>query len=348
MPGISSLGWYILYGNFANMQNQYFNPFDNINLAPDICFLTGMDLSGQEENISVFPEWILTRFDLREKKFKMMDQFNMVKYGELRLPCCQLAKNAFEELEIEIETAFTRGYNAAKEISSERLFLWMGKIVYGILYNDIKNEIQFQKKFNKEFGLSSKLKERYGLFHLMLQSILNPISYIGALPWSYGIVRLKYSKDVFNFRDNPVNLDFSLGLKGFGIVACLQDNGIVWRNQEGIVKKIGDTELHPVQFEELCARFLYANYLFDHNLKYQFTQDSSGLIIESITGKEEDEIARFAPWDETMFGQVLAGYLQPWGYTTKNISRFPEGVISFLENDFSNEITSPDKIELPF
>lgn len=340
-------GWKV-NGIFATMQIQYFNPFENINLDPNICFITGANLCGTEESISVFPDWILNRFELRDKKFKMMDQFTNVMYGELRLPCSQGVIEAFQELESEIQTAFKSGYHAVKEIPSERLFIWMGKIVYGILYHDIINEKARLKKQNKEFGLSPKLKERYSLFHLMLQSLVSPIAFKGQTPWSLSVVRVKYSKDVFNFRDNPITLDFSLGLNGFGIVACLQDAGLVTHKLQPLLDKIGENELHPVQFEELCARFLYTNYLFKHNLRYKFENNENGLIIEPLPVEMENSTAPFSAWDDTMYAQVLAGYLQPWGYTTKNIVKFPDGPISFLENEYDQKIISPDKIDLPY
>lgn len=335
-------------GNFANMQIQYFNPFDNINLDPGICFLTGEDAKSPSDQISVFPEWVLSRFALQDKEFKLMDQFTKVKYGELRLPACERVSRAFQKLEEEIQASFNEGYEAVKQIPSERLFLWMGKIVYGILYHDMLDEKKRLEKFNQTFGLSPKLKERYGLFHLMLQSIVSPITFWGRKPWSYAVVKLKYSKDVFNFKDNPVTLDFSLGLNGFGIVACLQDNGLVSQYHQEIIGKIADTELHPVQFEELCAKFLYANYLFKHHLKYKFEQGEGGLVIEPILAENQPNHSQFAPWDMSMYSQVLANYLQPWGYTTKNIGKMPDGPISFLENDYSNALTPPDKIDLPF
>lgn len=330
------------------MQIQYFNPIENINLDPNICFLTGTNLLGTETGISVFPEWILNRFELTDKKFKLMDQFASVKYGDLSLPCSTEVVNTFNELEQEIQEAFNSGYHAVKALPSEKLFIWMGKIVYGILYHDMLNESARLQKQNIEFGLSPKLKERYSLFHLMLQSLILPIKFKGQTPWSVSVLRVKYSKDIFNFRDNPVTLDFSLGLNGFGIVACLQDNGLVTRKLQPLLAKIGECELHPIQFEELCARFLYSNYLFKHKLRYKFESGTPGLIIEPVFEEEENEKSLFLPWDDTMYAQVLAGYLQPWGYTTKNIVKFPDGPISFLENDYTQEIISPDKIDLPY
>ena len=48
-------------------------------------------------------------------------------------------------------------------------------------------------------------------------------------------------------------------MNDFGIVACLQDNGAVEIEQKEITDKFLHKTLHPVQFQELCARFIYSS-----------------------------------------------------------------------------------------
>ncbi len=59
-------------------------------------------------------------------------------------------------MKLEIKNAFESGYEEVKKIPEERLFLWMGKFVYGVLYNDLVLEISRSKKRpnGKEFKLS--------------------------------------------------------------------------------------------------------------------------------------------------------------------------------------------------
>ena len=60
----------------------------------------------------------------------------------------------------------------------------------------------------EDFGLSVTLRERFGHFHLMLQSLIEPISFVGKKPWSIAVFPLKYSADIFSYRDDAVNLMF--------------------------------------------------------------------------------------------------------------------------------------------
>lgn len=330
------------------MSFPFYNPFENIYFDAQTCFLTGTDIAGDGESITVFPGWVLDRFLLRDKKFTMMDQVTSVLYNELRLPCSAAVASAFDELENKIQDAFSKGYDGVRSIPSETLFLWMGKIVYGILYHDLLLERVRLQKQSKPFSISGRLKERFALFHLMLQALVSPVTFKEPKPWSISIVRLKYSKDIFNYRDDPVRLIFSLGMDGFGLIACLQDNGLVKQRQKEMLDKINGTVLHPIQFEELCARFFYSNYLLQYKTKYKIEKYGAGISIEALPSEGNGGKPLFANWDDNMFAQVLAGHWQPWGLTKKDIITFPNDPISFLLNDYTREFIAPDSISLPY
>ncbi|HEU5054235.1 MAG TPA: hypothetical protein VFT78_14040 [Hanamia sp.] len=332
------------------MSLSLFNPFETLHFEEKTCFLTGEDLTSEEQKISVFPAWILDRFSLREQKFKMIDNVTGIRYSDLQLPCSDKVKAAFEQLDSEIKMAIESGTGAIKKVPQEHLFLWMGRFVYGVLYHDLVLAISRSKKRAgaKDFQLSPALKLKFSKFHLMLQSLLVPMEFKGERPWSIAIVNLKYSKDIFNYKDEPTNLNFSLGLNGSGIIACLQDNGVVAKKEEDLLKKIGAQTLHPIQFEELSARFLYDNYLLKNRGQNRISIEEDKVIIESFVPEEKTGEPIFASWDDDMFAQVLAGYWEPWGFTKKDIINFPDSPISFLENDFTHDFTKPESIELPF
>lgn len=332
------------------MSFSLFNPFENLFFDAQTCFLTGEDLSSPEESIGIFPDWILDRFSLREKKFTLMDQVTQLRYEELKLPCSKVVKLALEKLETEIQEAFNHGYEGVKKLPEEKLFLWMGKLVYGVLYHDLKMEAMRASRHpkKKEFSLSPLLKKRFGKFHLMLQSLLIPMEFEGLKPWSIELVKLKYSQDTFNYKDSPINLHFSLGMNGFGIVAALQDNGAVGEKQQDIMTKISDKILHPIQFEELCARFLYSIYLLRKQPGHNIKVTDEKVIIQSLPVENTPADPAFGPWDEVMFAGVLADYWEPWALTKNEIITPPDSPLSFLENDYTHEFIEPESIKLPF
>ncbi|MCZ2140571.1 MAG: hypothetical protein LC096_04190 [Bacteroidia bacterium] len=328
------------------MSSPYFNPFIDLQFTPTTCFLTGENLKDNVEYISVFPEWLMKRFSLREKKFKMMDSFTSVSYSDLKLPCSIKVKQAFDTLETEIEFAFENGINSLKNLNENRLLVWMSKIIYGILYHDISFELEKAKRRQDTFKISTTLQNRFSILQLYLQSIIYPVTFKNNLPCSICIVNTKYSEDVFNYKDDTVNLVFFLGMKNFGIVACLMDNGIVNNEQMEIVKKIDTAVLHPIQFEELCARYIYTNYLLQSQFKYQINIVNNKVEVEFIPTEQKQALAML--WDDEMFSQVLSQYWQPWGIQKKDIIKFPNAPISFLIDEVSNEFILPESINFPF
>lgn len=333
---------------FAIMEFNFFNPFETLHFEENTCFLTGDELNDSNTSILVFPEWVLEKFELKTKKFQMMDAFSPIQYSDLKLPCSQKVKNAFDALDEKINTAFEAGFQNVKGIDEQELFLWMGRIVYGILYFDLKQEQLKQQKSNAELSISPHLKDRFAKFHLMLQSIVSPVSFGEHKPWSIAIVPLKYSKDVFNYRDDTVNLIFSLGMNGFGIIACLQDNGINLTEHQRILDKISNTVLHPVQFEELVGRFMYSNYLLRYQPTYIMEEQNHQLHIESKPIIANENRPLFGVWEDKMFGQVLAGLWKPWGITEKEIVADSSSPRSYLINERTLEFIDPEKISLPF
>ncbi|HSN09064.1 MAG TPA: hypothetical protein VLS85_08495, partial [Hanamia sp.] len=80
------------------MSLSLFNPFETLHFQETTCFLTGEDLPSSDHKISIFPDWILDRFSLRDQRFKMLDQVTAIRYGELKLPCSEEVKDALNEL----------------------------------------------------------------------------------------------------------------------------------------------------------------------------------------------------------------------------------------------------------
>ena len=68
------------------MAIRLYNPFERLHFIPEECFLTGQKISSTEEQISVFTEWLINRYSLKDKTFTMLEQ-NIVKYQDLKLPC---------------------------------------------------------------------------------------------------------------------------------------------------------------------------------------------------------------------------------------------------------------------
>jgi hypothetical protein len=331
------------------MANPLYNPFLNFNLSSSECFITGKQINTSDEQLSVFPEWIMDRYELRDKTFTMLGDGNIRKYQDLTVPCAaDVMGQSIQPLEKEIESAFSKGYDEVIKLPKERIFQWITKLVYGILYNDLKIAIQKENRRGERFELSPYLETRFTNLHLMLQSIATPMKYKGFEPWSIEIVKINYSKDIFNYKDETNKLNFSLGMNDFGIVCCLQDNGVNSLYHKKIMDNIQSAVLHPIQFEELCGRFIYSNYLLKGFPTYKLTNLDGIIQIEPLPFREQDLHKMYDPWEDEMFAQVLANYWKPWGITMNEIITFPNSPISYLVDEYTSELITPSSIKLPF
>ncbi len=107
---------------------------------------------------------------------------------------------------------------------------------------------------------------------------------------------------------------------------------------------MNDATLHAIQFEELCARFIYSNYLLRQHHGFTTIYENGCFIMRPV---DEIPISEFAPWEDKMFASVLEDYFKPWGLEPKDIYTFPDSPISFLINENSNEFIVPEEISLP-
>ena len=330
------------------MTTRLYNPFEDFSFNNKECFLTGKKVNPETEMISVFPEWIMERYSLHDQPFSMLGE-NKLLYSQLQIPCAlSVLENAIKPVDEEIKGAFLQGYDAVKQLDELRLFQWMAKLIYGILFRDIAYGVEMQKANGKEFKLSPYLIKKFLNLHYMLQSLVLPMEFKNQNPWSIAIVKVKYSKDIFNYKDETKNLNFSLAMNGFGIVACLQDSGENFNYHKGLLEKIGDTILHPIQFEELWCRFMYSNYLLKTNSKIAFEDDGNRIIVQSIPLTDGDQNPGFKKWDEKMYAQVLANYWKPWGLGMADIYSFPNSPISYLLDEYTNQLIEPESIKLQF
>lgn len=322
-----------------------YNPFDKLNFKSTICFLSGEEVNAETEQITVFPQWLIDQFQLDQKAFKLLDDSHIT-YQDLRLPCANWVKQqALDPLDAEIKKAFDSGYDELVKLPSLKLFQWISRIVYGIIYNEIRIGLQQQNAGGDQFLLAQGLMHKFGNLNLMMQSMIKPVEFEDKNPWNVEIVRVENSAETFNFRDEINTLTFSLGMNDFGIIACLQDNGTNAIYHEELLKKIKGKVLKPIQFEELIARFYYSNYLFNRLPEYNILPTDDMVYIESMPLRGMSNKPLFDNWLVKPYAQVLENFWKPWGLTLFEIIKDPENPLSFLldENgEFKEDFVLPD------
>jgi hypothetical protein len=315
---------------FGPMPEQIYNPFSAFNFSNRYCFLTGQKLNSAEEKIQVFPQWLMSRYKLEDKPFKLLDE-NTANYKDLKIPCSALINETYlEPLEFEIADTFDLGYEGVKDLDDLKLFQWAGKLLYGIIFIEIQSGIKLQHAQGEEFNMSQAIVHRFSNLHLMLQSLNLPIVFEDFKPYSIFLFKVNNNEDEFGYRDEINTLTFSLRIKDFGLIICLQDNGANFKYHQQIFDKIQDEVLHPIQFEEFCGRVFYSAYLFNRLPEYNILPVGDSIYIEAMPLRGMSSKPLFDDWMNKTYGQVLESFWKNWSFLLLEIIKNPDKPMSFL------------------
>lgn len=328
-------------------QSMFYNPFQPMCFDSNTCFLSGKKME-QNENYPVpaFPTWLLKRYDLMDASITMLSGQRM-KYVDMVLPATIEVHERIVELDRLTQEAFEAGYERVIELPELTLFQWMARVMYGVIYHDFSFEWKHHSKYDRPFKISPLLQQKYTHLHRMLGSLIHPVVFEDFTPWTMRCYRVNLSKDILNYKDETQDLNFCLNMNGFGVIACLQDNGAIGRYHADLLKRIGDAQLHPAQFEELYGHMVYANYLLQHNPDYVCTWQDGKLVFQlPPTALPEDRW--YAPWRDDIFAQVLTNLWKPWGLSLNQIHTFPNSPLSFLVNERTLEFIDASKVDLPY
>lgn len=324
------------------MKKELYNPFNKFKFDDKTCFLTGEALT-EKSTYPVFPTWIVNEFGLKGQSFKMLDE-SYKTYEQITVPCSLKAKELFDSLDLEISDAFHKGFEEVNTLDKTLLFQWISKWVYGIIFNEIKAGIKQQALANEPVNFSQALIQKFSNLHKMMQSVQHPTEFETVLPFSIFIFPVKNPQDYFNYRDEINTLVFSLRMKDFGIIVSLQDNGSSAKYHDEVLTLVAGKSLHPIQFEEICARFFYSAYLFNRLPDYTIMETPEKIFIEPMPLIGVNSRPVFDHWQHKTYGQVLENFWKPWGYTLFEIIKDPENPMSFVH---SNNDEFIEQVELP-
>ncbi len=328
------------------MSVQLYKPFESFNFSNKQCFLSGETLSSPEEKIQVFPAWLMNRYNLQDQPFKLLDE-SMSTYKDLKIPCSATVNEQYlEPLEQSIANAFKGGYEGVKALDELALFQWAGKLLYGIIFNEVQIAIRQSHAQGEEFNISQSIIHKFSNLHLMLQSLNKPIIFDEFKPFSLFLFKVNNPENEFAFRDEINTLTFSIRLKDFGLIICLQDNGANRNYHKNILTKIESQTLHPIQFEEFCGRVFYSAYLFNRLPEYNILPVGDEIYLEAESLKGMSMKPLFDEWIGKTFGQVLENFWKRWGFLLFEIIKNPEHPMSFLLDKDENFIPA-DKVDQP-
>jgi hypothetical protein len=240
------------------------NLFDSLqshDFGPDRCFLCAAPLDDESRSEEhVFPKWLQKQFGIRDQRIDLLNRVP-VTYRKLTIPCCKTCNNGpLSDLERRV-----RRHLAAppRELGKEErtdLFLWVSKILYGLLYRQTTMAFDPADRTGPTILNPTDLRG-FGHLQMFLQGIRRGFRYWGEtqLPATLYVFELQCPINParhFDWHDSPATTSICLRLGHRGLVMGL-DGGAQELAVGEILARYQNRPLHPFQFEEVGAKFLY-------------------------------------------------------------------------------------------
>lgn len=241
---------------FLNERSQQF--------GDDRCFLCGAHIpTGSEDRTveHVFPKWLLKELDLWDQGLTQLNGRN-VAYRKMTVPCCQTCNGQhLSDVENRVRTAYRNGFEDFTALDRKDLFIWLGKIYYGLVYKESLQPRYLHQQDGERLVPEEHL--RYISFHhFLLQSASGAVRWEPEFPGpaSFRIFRCHdhgNPRRRFDYLDSLMVPLLALRMGPIGIVAVLQDWGRTEPIGEVHLDAAAEMVLHPTQFREVYGRIAY-------------------------------------------------------------------------------------------
>ena len=310
-----------------------YDPFEGMRFGPTTCFLSGQPI-GPADTVPVFADWLQTRYDLADRPIHLLDHSTAL-FRDLRLPASPAVRARLETIEDQVATAAAQGPTALRELGDETLFLWMGKMFYGIFITELLKEFEPLIKPRYPLAENAALLRRFQAFFTLLQGLRVPTEYADFKPASVFVLEIDPTEDVtpFEYDDDLTTLVFSIKLDQTVLTACLIDTGLIGQAMSRVYAD-AQRPLHPAQAAEFKARVYYAAHLlavvpdiYPRPPRPGDTRLVFDSLIDDVTG------SIFNPWETPAYAQALAELWVRWSITPDIISRDPTHPLSLLYDE---------------
>jgi len=286
-----------------------FNPDEARQLGREFCFLCGLALDAERASDEhVIPKWIQERYDLWDQRLTLLNRTS-IPYRQLKIPCCKTCNSEhLNRIETEVQKACDSGVDAVRALPRVTLFLWAGKILYGLLYRE--HLFSWNRRAQEEGPIVPQdLLEQFRLHHQLLQAARIPFDFQPQVPASIFIFETlepSNQKMGFDYWDNPALLAISIRVGKVGLIVCLQDGGAVEYAFPDHYKEFEPLALHWAQFAEVTARVFYDLSRFNRLPKFMLIEGNEGVsvVLAPLGGLMGGPL--FDEWEMEGYAHVLA------------------------------------------
>lgn len=311
-----------------------FHAVDRRRFRRSTCFLCGRRLNqANRSDEHIFPKWVQSRFSLWNQRLTLLNG-TQIPYRSLTIPCCgECNGKHLSRIENTVKTATLNGYKAVAALDPLTLFLWLGKMFYGLLYKELFL-VRDRKSARGTPIVSKRLMKAFSLHHLFLQAARLPFKFEPALPASIFVFKLAAPPDKmfqWDFRDSLHLMTVACRIGEVGFLAALQDGGAQRDSKDVFWRRYQKYKLHPLHFTELSAAFFYSASLVNRVPKFMLFE-SPPLHVHVVQNPLQGFSLKpiFDDWSQEEFAKFLSLMV---GLPLEQVFDPPRGVVSWLHND---------------
>lgn len=309
-----------------------YDPFAGMQLVAPACFLCGTPVEPAHDHVPVFAPWLMARYGLADKEIRLLDQ-STTTFRELTIPCCARCQQQVQELEARVEAATEADPAGLRQLDAQTLFLWLGRMFYGIFVNELAREREPLIKPRYPLSENRTLFSRFRSFYQVLQALRVPMEYDDFVPGSVFVLDVNLGPDdpAFAYDDDLATMMFSLRLGKVAIISCLLDNDMLRHVMQRVYDDARSRPLHPVQLAEFKARVYYGAYLLSAIPEYFPRPVKAGdevLVMDTFLDDVTGSV--FNPWDNMAYAQTLEELWLPWQISLRDILADPRQPLSYL------------------
>jgi hypothetical protein len=313
-------------------------------LDPTRCFLCGTDVDDpQRSREHVFPGWMQREFSLWDQELTLLNG-TPIPYRRLFITCCKDCNTGvLSQLENEVRSAFLAGTDAVRRLDPERLFLWLGKFYYGLLFRDLTLAMD---RSDPSLGMlmDPETLREVGLHHLLLRRLKDQVTW-NEFPASIFVFEALSSSDKrwnFDYSDSLEQPFITMRCNTTYLAAFLQDFGAA-RNLDlsGLrqVDAANSLQLHQLQCLELDA--IFHTLLKNHRpASTVVSREGDGWRVIAMSRGGLSGRPPFEAWDDDLYVRVLRGqFLNRRGV---ELTHSGEGIPSLLLDPEGEPFQAPD------
>lgn len=266
------------------------------------CFICGLPNTKtyfNEEHI--IPDWIIKRFKLKNKKFKLLNskKVGYTKKGN-KVSCCKICNTELGKIyEAPVSNLLRKDYDSLVvylEKNPEKLkliFKWMNLLFFKLCFKDIENDLILDRRNN-----SQKIGHIYDWSKFHHIHCIARSHYTKAIVEEgvYGTIlifkRNEDNLEKFNFFTSPISRSICLEVGDLAIIAILDDSSMCSYFFYEYLKKIGNNKISTIQMIEIFSHLSFLNLNLINRPKYYSTVENGHYEIKMYLEKDNIRIRK--------------------------------------------------------